>query len=136
MPLESPKAELTHTWLAKARRDLEAAARTGMAPSLPDVAAFHCQQVTEKALKGFLVWHDQPFRKTHNRTELGRQCVGIDPTLEEVVSRAARLTEYAWRFRYPGEPAEPSASEADEALVLAKEVYTAILSRLPREVGP
>jgi hypothetical protein len=33
-----------------------------------------------------------------------------------VIDRAVPLTEYAWKFRYPGEPSEPSADETDEAL--------------------
>ena len=53
-----------------------------------------------------------------------------------MVRRAARLTEYAWEFRYPGEPFEPPASEAEEALAMAREVYEAILNRLPDEVRP
>ena len=95
-----------------------------------------CQQLAEKALKGFLTWHDRPFRKTHNLVEIGQQCAAVDGTLEDVVRRAARLTECAWKFRYPGEPDEPSASEAEEALAMAREVYEAILNRLPDEVRP
>jgi hypothetical protein len=87
-------------------------------------------------MKGFLAWHDEPFRKTHNLVEVGQQCAAIDPGLADLMRRAAGLSEYAWRFRYPGEPEEPSASEAREALTLAREVYVAILSRLPPEVRP
>jgi hypothetical protein len=46
------------------------------------------------------------------------------------------LTEYAWKFRYPGEPELPPLDEAEAALALAQEVYEAILSRLPPEVRP
>jgi len=46
------------------------------------------------------------------------------------------LKEYAWRFRDPGEPDGPSVAEARDALALAREVYEAILSRLPEEVRP
>ena len=46
------------------------------------------------------------------------------------------MTEYAWKFRYPGEPVEPPVAEAQEALTLAREVYAAILNRLPAEVRP
>ncbi|MGQ9676999.1 MAG: hypothetical protein ACUVX1_15160 [Chloroflexota bacterium] len=56
--------------------------------------------------------------------------------MQDVVGRAARLTECAWKFRYPGEPDEPSASEAEEALAMARQVYEAILNRLPDEVRP
>jgi len=59
----------------------------------------------------------------------------LDSTLRDVVDRAVPLTEYAWKFRYPGEPEEPSLEEAEEALVIARELYDAILTRLPQECG-
>lgn len=43
---------------------------------------FHCQQAVEKTLKGFLAWHDVPFRKTHSLEELGAACERLDPTLK------------------------------------------------------
>ena len=47
--------------------------------------------------------------------------------------RAASLTQYAWKFRYPGESQEPSVEEAEQAIALAREVYQAIVLRLPPE---
>ncbi len=127
----------TREWLAKAALDLRAAEfEFGAQPPLTGDIVLHCQQLAEKALKGFLTWHDEPFRKTHNLLEIGRQRVAIDATLEHLARRAAPLTEYAWRFRYPGEPEEPSVGEANEAFAIAREVLDAILSRLPREVRP
>lgn len=125
----------TREWLAKAALDLRAAEFefTAVPPLTADIT-FHAQQLAEKALKGFLTWHDQPFRKTHNLVEIGEQCVTIDATLEDLARGAARLTEYAWKFRYPGEPAEPPVEEAQEVLACAREVYDAVLSRLPAEV--
>jgi len=127
----------TREWLTKAALDLRAAdfEFTAQPPITADIV-FHCQQLAEKSLKGFLTWHDQPFRKTHNLVEIGQQCAALDATLEDLTKRAARLTEYAWKYRYPGEPDEPAASEAAEALVLAREVFESILSRLPEEVRP
>lgn len=127
----------TRAWLVKAGRDLANAAYElkGEPPFTGD-AAFHAQQAAEKSLKGFLTWHNRPFGKTHNLTELGRACAQFDPSLEPTVRPAARLTDYAWKFRYPGEPAEPPREETEEALRLAREVYGAVLSRLPGEVKP
>lgn len=124
-------------WLVKAEVDLRAAEheRTADPPITTDMV-FHAQQLVEKSLKGFLSWNDTPFRKTHNLVELGEQCAKLDNTLEGLLQRAAVLTEYAWKFRYPGEPEEPTAQEADEALELAKQVYLAILERLPKDVKP
>ncbi len=85
-------------------------------------------------MKGYLTWHDRPFRKTHNLVEIGQQVADLQPELEPLLRRAAALTEYAWKFRYPGDPDEPTQEEADEALAIAREVFDAILARLPNEV--
>ncbi len=89
-----------------------------------------------KAFKALLAWHDQPFRKTHNLEELGRQAATVDASLTSLVDRAQGLTEYAWKFRYPGGPSEPTREETEHALAIAGEVYEAILTRLPQEVRP
>jgi len=137
MPNDPVLVAETRAWLKKASRDL-AAARHSLSASPPflEDAVFHSQQAAEKALKGFLMWHNVPFRKTHSLEELGEQCLDLDPSLKDLVDRAVPLTEYAWKFRYPGEPEEPSREEAEEALTTAQELFEAILSRLPSEVAP
>lgn len=137
MQPDPARAADTREWLAKAALDLRAGEFEFAAqPPLTGDIVFHCQQLAEKALKGFLMWHDEPFRKTHNPLEIGQQCVAIDATIEHLARRAARLTEYAWRFRYPGEPEEPSVGEAEEAFAIAREVHASVLSRLPTEAHP
>ena len=90
----------------------------------------------EKAAKAFLTWHGQVFRKTHSLVELGEACAALDATLEPLLRSSAPLTQYAWRFRYPGEPDEPPAQEADSALSTAKAADNAIVSRLPKDTQP
>lgn len=137
MPLDPARVEDTKAWLVKAAVDLRAAQLDlDASPPLCEDAVFHCQQAAEKSLKAFLAWHDQPFRKTHDLEEIGTLCLEADPSLQSLVDRAVPLTEYAWRFRYPGEPIEPSREEAQEALLLAREVFDAIIVRLPTEVRP
>jgi hypothetical protein len=53
------------------------------------------------AMKGFLVWHDQPFPRTHDLGKLGKQAVELDPTLAPLIDEVAEFTKYAWMFRYP-----------------------------------
>ncbi len=67
---------------------------------------------------------------------LGNQALPIDASLSEEVERAVPLTQYAWRFRYPGDPEEPEPEEARHALNVARELHEAILARLPEEVHP
>ena len=134
MPHDPVRLADARAWLSKADMDLRAAAHelTAVPPFTAD-AVFHAQQATEKTLKGFLAWHDTPFRKTHDLAEIGRQCVSIDRSLESLLIRAAELTQYAWKFRYPGEPGEPSLEEANVSIDLAREVYEAIVARVPPE---
>lgn len=137
MPHDPARVAEVRAWLAKARKDLDTAAYELQAePPFSDDIVFHSQQAVEKALKAFLSWHGVAFRKTHNLVELGEACCRIEPALEPLLRRAAPLTEYAWRFRYPGDPEEATAEEAAAALALAREVFDAMLRRLPPEVTP
>lgn len=124
-------------WLERAADDLrEADHDLTAAPPLLRGAVFHSQQAAEKTLKAFLAAHNRPFRRTHDLDDLGITVVALDSTLAEVVDRVKDLTPYAWRFRYPGAPLAPAEDEAREALALARQVYEAVLSRLPAEVRP
>jgi len=106
MAPDDARAEDVRAWLQKVQFDLKACAHalssedSGLWPD----AVFHAQQAAEKSLKAFLAWHDKPFRKTHSIEELGHACLELDPSLTPAVDRAVPLTEYAWKFRYPGEP--------------------------------
>ena len=132
MQHDAVRAQEAQAWLARARLDLRAAEVDLAAdPPLAEDAAFHCQQAAEKALKAFLAWHDRPFRKTHNLEELGEQCLALDDRLRAEVDAAVPLTEFAWRFRYPGEPAELAPREAEEALAVARRLFEAVVALLP-----
>jgi HEPN domain-containing protein len=124
-------------WIERAADDLREAEHDLVAdPPLVRGAVFHSQQAAEKVLKAFLTAHDRPFAKTHDLDELGTAVVTLDLTLATAVDRAKDLTPYAWRFRYPGPALSPTVPETHEALTLAREVYTAILARLPHDVRP
>jgi len=127
----------TRAWFVKASNDIRAAeALCAVSPPLLDEAVFHCQQAVEKALKGFLTWNGRTFGRTHNLEEIGEQCLTIDASLREVVDQAVPLSEYAWKFRYPGEPAAPSPEEVGEAASTVRTVFEAVLKRLPPDVHP
>jgi HEPN domain-containing protein len=136
MPLDPVLVENTRAWFWKAVQDIRAAeVDLAAQPPLLDDVMFHCQQAVEKSMKGLLVRHDCPFRKTHNLYELARQCAEIDPHLEQFLARGEYLSRYALEFRYPGEPS-PSADQARKALGFAREILAAVLSRVPQEMHP
>ena len=65
--MDEATSELTRTWLIKARADLGSARKLASGPdAYPDAAIYHCQQAAEKAVKGFLTFHEQRFEKVHN----------------------------------------------------------------------
>jgi len=124
-------------WLHKAAEDVRTAEVSCAAqPPLQDAAAFHCQQAAEKALKGFLTLHARVFEKTHSIEKVRALALAADPTLRAAIDRATPLTEYAWKFRYPGTPGEPSAAEVGEALAAARELLLEIVRRVPEAARP
>jgi HEPN domain-containing protein len=135
MPHDSALVAETKAWLGRASVDLRAAEHALTArPPLSADSAFHCQQAAEKAMKAFLTWHNVPFRRVHSLEEIGEQCLQIEPSLRQTVDRAVPLSEYAWKFRYPGEADEPTEAEAQEALATAHAVCQAVLNCLPGDV--
>lgn len=60
----------------------------------------------------------------------------VDEELKPVIDKAVPLTKYARTFRYPGEAEAAPHEEARATLVLAREVYDAVLARLPEQVRP
>jgi HEPN domain-containing protein len=121
----------TESWLRKAANDLRYAGIDLAAdPAATEDAVFHCQQAVEKALKAFLVWHDAPFAKTHDLGKLGALAVQFDATVEALIDRVVDLSKYAWMFRYPGDPVEPTVEEAQEILGRAKSVVDEIRTRI------
>ena len=125
-------------WFEKTEEDLRAiTVGLGATPPLLGDAGFHVEQAAEKAMKGFLIWHDIPFAKTHDLVAVGNACIGVDATLAPVVQDVGPLTEYAWRYRYPGKPETAlTPGRVREGEAIARSIYAAVLQRLPLEVRP
>ena len=135
--MDEGKRRLANSWLIKAQRDLAAARRLVNDPEpYLDTAIYHCQQAAEKAIKAVLVFHDQPFEKTHDIEALISLVITFEPRLSEWIDVGERLTPYATTYRYPGESLEPSREEFDLALKSAEDFYAFVLSILPSEVHP
>jgi hypothetical protein len=81
MPLDPVLVLDTKAWFRKAAIELRSAqADLGATPPILEDVVFHCQQAAEKAIKGFLTYHQEPFGKTHDLPELGKACVRREPT--------------------------------------------------------
>ncbi|MGD0090275.1 MAG: HEPN domain-containing protein [Planctomycetota bacterium] len=69
--MDKAKCEVAQQWLVKAAHDLGTARKAAADPDpYLDAAVFHCQQAAERAVKGFLLFHDVEFKKTHDMGEL------------------------------------------------------------------
>lgn len=131
MTPDEARARETRAWLEKAAEDI-ASCKAPIATRHFANALFFCQQAAEKSLKGFLTWHEQPFRRTHDLEELGEACRAIDNTLAPFITEADVLSDYAWKLRYPGAPYSPDKAEAETMLDIAERVFDEVQSRIPR----
>ena len=137
--MDDAKRELVRAWLIKARNDLTTAREIGALPEGPlDTAIYHCQQATEKAVKGFLAFKDHRLERSHDVERLVELATTYDTSFTDWEDAAITLTPYATAYRYPGESStlEPGRDEFEEALKLATDLVTFVLSRLPAEIAP
>ena len=131
------KAELVRGWLAKAHGDLAAARKLGAPPDPAlDAALYHCQQAAEKAVKGWLVWRDQPIAKTHDVRLLVELAMTMEPGFSAWREAAEQLTPYAVVYRYPGEDPDPGSEEFEKGLAQAKALVAFVLSQFPDSCQP
>ena len=118
-------------WLAKAKRDLEAARRMiDCADPLLDTGTYHCQQAAEKALKGWLTFRSISITKTHDLVHLVRECHKLDSSFQELLEMADFLSPFAVDFRYPGDMFEPPLEEAELALRAAEKIVHSISEKI------
>lgn len=135
--MDKAALELVRAWLIKAQHDLATARKVVTEPDpFFDTAIFHCQQAAEKAIKGFLVFHQQRFEKTHNIQHLIELAAPFADGFSLWLEAGERLTPYATLFRYLGDLVEPEREEFEQALCDAEGLYRYVLSLLPIEVHP
>jgi len=118
-------------WFKKGEHDLRAAEIILGSEDPPcDVVCFHAQQCVEKYLKGFLTYHQQTIRRTHDLVSLNAECSQIDPSFNEWEEIFERLTDYAVETRYPDDVVEYSVEEAKEAFEEAARVKNFIINKV------
>ncbi|MEK6773209.1 MAG: HEPN domain-containing protein [Bdellovibrionota bacterium] len=121
-------------WFGKSNEDLFAARWLRESKNQKSFVpiAFHCQQVIEKALKGFLTFHSKKFEKTHDIREIMGFVIHIDSSLDDVLKPTVELTPFAVAFRYPDAlKRELTISDIDRLIALTEKAYKEILSRIP-----
>jgi HEPN domain-containing protein len=130
LPQDPAHVISTQAWFIKANEDLrEAEFVLTASPPFVGSSLYHSEQAVEKALKGFLTWHQIAFL-TDDLEQLRALCSQVDVTLGDRIHGVDRLTEYAWRFRYPNDLAEPDFDDGTETLRFAARVVGAVLAKV------
>ena len=125
--------------MADARNDLTSAQVLGSNPiPLLDTGIYHCQQAARvaKAIKGFLVFADQHFPRTHDIETLINLAIPYEARFVGWVDAGRELTPYATLYRYLGPFANPNRHQFDQAFISAEQLYHFVLSLLPAQTHP
>jgi len=111
-------------WFSIANSDYNIAEHifNSMYPKPLEAVCFHCQQCAEKSLKGFLVFKETDFPKTHDLVKICNMCIELDKGFEKFLKMCQRLTLYATKLRYP-DNMEVVEYDAKKALKDAKAIY-------------
>lgn len=122
------KTEILHQWLNKGHDDLRAAEylSTMRLPTPDEIICYHCQQSSEKYLKGFLFLHDIEPPKTHDLNDLLEMCVKINKKFSVLSPKMHILKTYAVIPRYPNEIGITS-DDMKTAIEYAKDVQAFVL---------
>ncbi|HWE39590.1 MAG TPA: HEPN domain-containing protein [Isosphaeraceae bacterium] len=135
--MDEAKAEQVRKWLTKASHDLDAAkALASDEIAILDAASYHCQQAAEKALKGYLAFHDQSTPKTHDIGELLERAGELEDGFHTWSDAADRLTPLATRYRYPSIDDQPGRKVVEEAIEDAEAIVRQVLAFLPEDLHP
>lgn len=124
-----------HRLLRFAEEDLDAAqcllATDG---ATPRHACFHAQQAAEKALKAALKLERIDFPRRHDLDDL-RNLLLDTWSVRHTHTDLAQLTEWAVEARYPGDWPEATATDAEQAVSQAREVYNSIAAEFERRTN-
>ena len=121
-----------YDWIYHASLDRMAAEVLCDDPQLYYVAAFHCQQCIEKALKGYLLFRTGRHFDGHNLTYLCRQAIQLDSKVfSEYLDESAALNDLYIETRYPTDlPFEIDELEVRRYLDMAERMFAAIRQQL------
>jgi len=119
-------------WIERADADFSSARylAENMRPVSTEIVCFHSQQAAEKYLKAFLVYNDQEPQKTHELTELIKQCCMFDADFSVLNQKCKYLMPFAVRTRYPG-GIDPDENDMKIALTYTGDIIKFTRSKIP-----
>jgi HEPN domain-containing protein len=119
-------------WFVFAAKDLRLAKHTlDFDPTFKSTAGFLAQQAAEKAIKGFMVWKQVRFKKTHDMGELSKQVVSIDQNLSKIINKHKGLSKLAVTYRYPDAENKPlTLAKVKSSIKSAELIYQECFNRV------
>jgi HEPN domain-containing protein len=120
------------TWRLKARRNFIAASFLAEHGGPAATICFVCQQVSEKYLKGYLLFRRQPPKRIHQLDVLLEDCITLDDSFQRLVDDAVFLKRYYIESRlYPDDlPEGVRPEEGAQALTAASQVRDFVLAQV------
>lgn len=118
------------SWFRKAQEDELSINAILTENGHPNTACFLAQQMSEKYLKGLLVFVDKRFPKTHDLIEIETLLLEIFPDIEELHQNLKLLNRFYIETRYPADADELSWSDAKEAYAAAKKIKEFVLRKI------
>lgn len=125
-----PNKEQAQEWFNKAEEDRAVAEALLKDEVSANAVCFHSQQIAEKYLKGFLVFKESDFEKTHTLERLLESCAKINPEFLKLKEEAASLSAFYVETRYPGDFPQFTFTDARKALDSAKKIKEFVLEKL------
>jgi len=124
------KIKIAQEWFDIAEMDLSSAKYLqNMHPVPIEIICYHCQQSSEKFLKGFLALNEHEIQKTHDLVLLNKLCRTYDEKFVEIEEASLRLTDYGVVVRYPY-PMDLNKSDMNLAIKDAERVKAFVLQKV------
>lgn len=120
-------------WILKGENDLKAAEGIYYYYEKPptDTICYHCHQVAEKSLKGYLVCQGIKFQKIHDLIVLLNLCLTKDKTLDSLRENLEILNQYYVETKYPLDMSiDYSREEARKAIHIASIIFKTIKDKI------
>ena len=119
-------------WIERANSDFATARylAENMRPIPAEIVCYHSQQAAEKYLKAFLVFNDQEPPKTHDLSELVKQCSVFDADFSVLELKCKFLIPFAVQVRYPG-GIDPNENDMKIALTYSENIIKFVIAKIP-----
>ncbi len=122
--------EIAEEWFEVAEMDISSAKYLkGMHPTPIEIVCYHCQQSSEKYLKGYLALNGNEIIKTHDLLQLNKLCVRYEDEFKLVEEECIRLTDYGVNIRYPY-PVDLNSTDMKLAVKDAEKIKRFILRKV------